>query len=181
MPKLEDACKQTLWKNFAAAIDMLREAVILCPDDLWQAERKFFYLTYHTAIFLDYYLTKPVSDFVPVLPYTISDSSSLPPETIDDVLPDRFYGRQEILDYLSSIREKCRKLIDRSTADEFMERWIEPSEINLHGLCPSLVVNYSLLDILLYNLRHVQHHVGQLNYILRQKIGKAPGWISHAG
>ena len=67
------------------------------------------------------------------------------------------------------------------TADKLMERWIDQSEINLHGLCPPLVINYTMLDILFYNLRHVQHHVGQLNYILRQKINRAPEWISHAG
>ena len=178
---MEDSYKQTLWKNFTAAIDMLKEAVILCPDDLWQTERRFFYLTYHTTIFLDYYLTKPVKDFVPTLPYTIADASSLPPEAVDDVLPNKFYSRQEILGYLIAIREKCRKMTMSLTADKLMERWIDQSEISLHGLCPALVINYTMLDILFYNLRHVQHHVGQLNYILRQKINRAPEWISHAG
>jgi len=65
---VEDSFRETLWKNFAAAIDMLKEDVNLCPDDLWQTDRKFFYLTYHTTIFLDYYLTKPVRYFEPALP-----------------------------------------------------------------------------------------------------------------
>jgi hypothetical protein len=178
--KMKDSFKKTFWKNFAAEIDMLKEAVMLCPDDLWQTDRKFFYLTYHTTIFLDYYLTQPVKEFVPTLPYTITDSSSLPAEAVDDVIPNKFYSRQEILDYLTSIREKCREVTILTTDDKLTERWIDPSEINLHGLCPSMVINYTLLDILFYNLRHVQHHVGQLNYILRQRINKAPEWISHA-
>jgi hypothetical protein len=31
--------------------------------------------------------------------------------------------------------------------------------------------------ILLYDLRLVQHHVAQLNLILRQRAGPAPSWI----
>lgn len=177
---MEDKFKECLWINFAAEIDMLRNAVTMMPDELWQKEKKFFYLTYHTTIFLDFYLTKPVKDFAPALPYTIVDSNSLPEECIDDVIPNKFYTRHEILDYLTVIREKCRKIIILSASDRLIERWIDPSEINLHGLCPSLVTTYSVLDILFYNFRHVQHHVGQLNLLLRQKINKAPEWISHA-
>lgn len=175
---MEDLYKQVLWKNFAAAIDMLKEAIVLCPDDLWQAEPKFFYLTYHTTVFLDYYLTYPVKDFVPALPYSITDADSLPAEAVDDVIPDKFYSRQEVLDWLTAIREKCRKMTVLSTTDKLMKGWINQSEIELHGLCPSLVQNYTVLEILFYNLRHVQHHVGQLNYILRQRINQAPAWIS---
>lgn len=76
---MEGLYKETLWKNFAAAIDILKGAVKLCPDELWQEDRKFFYLTYHTTIFLAYYLTRPVRDFTASLPYTITDpGKSLP-------------------------------------------------------------------------------------------------------
>jgi len=177
---MENSYQETLWKNFAAAIDMLREAITFCPDDLWQTEPKFFYLTYHTVIFLDYYLTNPVKEFVPALPYTITNSNSLPAEAVDDVIPNKFYTRQEILDHLTSIREKCRRATILSTPDKLNERWIDQAEIKLHDLCPALVIGYTVLDIHFYNLRHVQHHVGQLNFLLRQRINNAPGWISQA-
>jgi len=35
----------------------------------------------------------------------------------------------------------------------------------------------SFLELLLYNLRHVQHHAAQLNLILRQETDSAPGWV----
>ena len=177
---MEDKFKECLWVNFAAAIDMLKNAVALCPDELWWQDKKFFYLSYHTTIFLDFYLTKPVKDFAPTLPYTIVDSNGLPAEAVDDVIPNRVYSQQEVLDYLSIIRDKCKTLIIRSSEDQLMERWIDPSEIDLHGLCPSLVTNYTVLEILFYNFRHVQHHAGQLNLLLRQKINKGPEWVSHA-
>lgn len=174
-----DTFKQCLWTNFGAAIDMLKNAITLCPDELWDKEKKFFYITYHTTIFLDYYLSNPVTSFQPTLPYTITDASKLPAEAIDDVIPNKCYNKQEILTYLSSIREKCKKSITLATQDKLTERWIEDAEINMHGLCPSTVTNYTVLEILFYNFRHVQHHVAQLNLILRQKINMAPEWVSH--
>lgn len=175
---MEEQFKQALWKNFGAAIDMLKNEVALCPDELWQNEKKFFYMAYHTAIFLDYYLAQPVKDFKPALPYTIIDASKLPAGAIDDVIPDRFYTRQEVIEYLNLARVKCKKLITLSSSDKLMQRWIEDDEINLHGLCPSIVENYTILEILFYNFRHVQHHVAQLNFILRQNIDKVVDWVA---
>ncbi len=172
--------KDCLWKNFGAAIDMLKNAIVVCPDELWQKEKKFFYLAYHTVIFLDYYLTSPVKYFEPDLPYTITDDDKLPTDAIDDVIPNMFYSKEEFLSYLSSIREKCKNLATLSSEQKLQERWITDAEINMHGLCPKLVENYTVLEILFYNFRHVQHHVAQLNFILRQKLNIASDWVSHA-
>ncbi len=170
--------KQSLWKNFGASMDMLRDAIALCPEEVWYSEKKFFYMAYHTIIFLDYYFTIPVAGFVPALPYTITDK--LPAEAIDDVIPNRFYDKQEMLAYLATIRNKGKRLVMEATEEKLNGRWIKAEEIDLHGLCPSLVTEYTVLEILFYNLRHVQHHVGQLNLLLRQKINQAPDWISLA-
>jgi len=179
--EMEEKFKRCLSDNFVAAIDMLSNAVALCPDELWHREKKVFYLAYHTTIFLDYYLTIPARDFKPALPYTIVDESTLPPEAIDDVMPDRYYSRQDVLTCLVLMRKKCRALIMFSDGDRLMQRWIADSEVNLHGLCPSTVRNYTVLEIIFYNFRHVQHHVGQLNLLLRQHTGQAPGWVAMAG
>jgi len=172
--------RDSLWKNFAAMIDMLRDIITLCPEELWKKEKKIYYMVYHTSIFLDYYLTSPVKDFHPGLPFTIGDPENLPEGAIDDVIPDNFYSKKELLAYISSIRAKCKKLVIETPVEIFGQRWIKDDEINMHGLCPSVVINYTLLDILLYNFRHVQHHVGQLNLLLRQKANVAAEWISQA-
>jgi uncharacterized damage-inducible protein DinB len=38
-------------------------------------------------------------------------------------------------------------------------------------------MDYSMFEIALYNLRHVQHHTGQINLLLRQNTGNAPEWV----
>jgi hypothetical protein len=166
--------RTTLWQNFGAAIAMLRNAV--ATEEMWQEKRQFFYLSYHTAIFLDYYLSRPPRDFSPMLPYALADPERLPPGAIDDVLPLRHYRREEMEAYLLKVHEKCKSLIVNASDADFESAWIRPDEVSVHGLCPSVVEEYSLLEILFYNFRHVQHHVGQLNLLLRQELGRAPDW-----
>lgn len=156
---------------------MLRQAIAGCAEETWQARGKFFYLSYHTVIFLDYYLSHPVRDFEAALPYALADPEALPPGAIDDVLPARPYSREEMEAYLLRIRLKCKNLIMNAPAADFPACWIQPGEVALHGLCPGAVREYTLLEILLYNFRHVQHHTGQLNLLLRQEQGAAPDWV----
>jgi hypothetical protein len=33
-------------------------------------------------------------------------------------------------------------------------------------------------ELALDNLRHVQHHTAQINWVLRERTGSAPGWIT---
>ncbi|ASZ14982.1 hypothetical protein CK934_16795 [Chitinophaga sp. MD30] len=159
---------------------MLSSIIQTCPDELWQKDKQFFFMTFHVTIFLDYYLTIPVNTFKPPLTYTIGDWNQLPPEAIDDVLPDEFYSKEQLIAYLSAIRAKCKKLIHNTPVEGFTERWIAGEDVEMHGLCPSLVINYSVLEILVYNLRHIQHHVAQLNLLLRQKANLAVDWISQS-
>ena len=161
--------KESLWTQFGASIDMLKNAITMWPEDSWQSDKRFFYTAYHVIVFLDYYLTNPPDDFISLLPFTITETGA-PPEAIDDVVPDRIYSKQEFLDYLKTSREKCYALIANLTEEKLSERWVETQG----GM------NYSLLEILLYNMRHVQHHTAQLNMMLRQKINDAPEWVGRA-
>jgi len=163
--------KESLWTQFGASIDMLKNAVALWPEDFWEADKKFFYTAYHTLVFLDYYLTIPApKEFSSSLPFTLTDSGEIPEEAIDDIIPNKIYSKQELLDYLQSSREKCYGIISNLTEEKLEERWIEEDG----GM------DFAFLEILLYNMRHVQHHAAQLNMMLRQKINDAPRWVSRA-
>jgi hypothetical protein len=162
--------RESLWKQFGASIDMLKNAIILWPEENWNTNKKFFYNAYHCLIFLDYYLTIPSKIFSSPLPFTITGPDDMPVDAIDDLIPGRIYSKTELLDYLQSNREKCYTLIAGLTEEKLEERWIE-EEGNM---------NYSVLEILLYNMRHVQHHAAQLNLLLRHGINDAPGWVSRA-
>ncbi|MBK8983586.1 MAG: DinB family protein [Ignavibacteria bacterium] len=168
--------KDGLWKQFGASIDTLKNAIEMWPEEYWNTDRKFFYIVFHTMIFLDYYLTIPPDNFSSGLPFKIAARGEELKEAVDDVTPERVYSKKEMLDYLEACREKCHKLIGGLSEEKIKQVWIEkPDELS-----PPDILHYTTLEILLYNMRHVQHHSAQLNMILRKKINNSPDWVSHA-
>ena len=79
--------------------------------------------------------------------------------------PDRVYTKGELQTYLDHGREKCRQRIAAMTDEQARRR------------CGFDWLDISMTEILLYNLRHVQHHAGQLNLILKQTADSAPRWV----
>ncbi|CAN5588973.1 hypothetical protein BH11BAC5_BH11BAC5_15810 [soil metagenome] len=159
---MEESLKESLWNQFGASIDMLENAIEFCPVDHWDTGNKFWYNAFHCLFFLDYYLTMEPANFSPPAPFKLSE--------FEDVLPSRVYTKMELMGYLQSCREKCHYLIAGITEGKLNERWINVSQ----------TMNYSVLEILLYNMRHVQHHAAQLNLLLRQSMSDAPHWVSRA-
>ncbi|MDQ3021178.1 MAG: DinB family protein [Bacteroidota bacterium] len=157
---MTDSFKTILWKQFGATIDMFENAVDACPDSLWNDGSQFWYNAYHTMFFLDYYLSEEPDKFMPPEPYTLSEFDP------DGVLPERVYDKPELVSYIKFCREKCRKLISTLSDENLEKRFINRYR------------NYSRLEILLYNMRHVQHHTGQLNLLLRQSGNEPPDWVS---
>lgn len=162
---MTDAWKGMLWSQFGAAIDMLENAILACPDELWgDRERRpeFWYTVYHTLFFLDLYLSGTLDGFAPPAPFTLDEIDPA------GVLPPRVYTRDELGAYLRHGREKCRASIAALT-DETAGR-----------VCSFPWLRLAYGELLLDNLRHVQHHAAQLNLILRQATDSAPGWVSQA-
>ena len=173
---MDQPTRQVFSANFDAGLQMLSHAVRICPDGLWQQHGRFYHLAYHTVIFADYYLTHPVRDFAPMLPYHLADPDDLPETAVDDVLPESAISRNQLLTFIEHIQKKNREFWAKDV--DFEKRWIETDEIALHGLCPALVQQYSVTEIMFYNLRHLQHHAGQLNLLLRQH-GQTPcDWVA---
>jgi hypothetical protein len=164
--------KQTLWNQFGASIDMLHNAVELCPEELMHSNKRIFYTIYHTIFFLDYYSTIPPRNVSPLLPYTLKAEHEIPEEALDDIVPDRLYSKAELIQYLLACRERCRKMIDGLTEESLQARFVEEPDWG-----PK---DYPVLEIFLYNMRHVQHHAAQLNLYLRQHLNTAPGWVRRA-
>ena len=170
---MDKSIKEIFWNQFGASIDMLINVISICPDDYFLTHRRFYYIAFHSSIFLDYYLTIPPSDFSPLLSFTQKEPKDRPGEAIDDLIPDIIYSKQEIVGYLEQSREKCKQLIYSLTDENLSQRFKEGDEPN--------DMDYPILEILLYNLRHTQHHTAQLNMLLRQDIDKQIEWSFRAG
>ncbi|MHC4945238.1 MAG: DinB family protein [Planctomycetota bacterium] len=157
--------KTIIWQQFGAAIDTLEQALVACPEELWgdrSRRPEYWYTVYHTLFWLDLYLFGPAEGFEPPAPFGLEE---LDPA---GVLPERVYSKEELLNYLEHGRKKCwitiETLPEEKAQQRFKYAWGEAS----------------FAELLLYNMRHVQHHAAQLNLILRQGIDAAPRWVAKA-
>jgi len=160
---MDSVWNTALWQQFGASIDMLENALLACPDGLWgdrSQQPEYWYLVYHTLFFLDLYLSGSVKGFTPPVPFTLDE---LDPAGI---MPERVYEKNELQTYLRHCREKCRVTIETLTDERARQN------------CVFSWGEVSFAELLLDNMRHVQHHAAQLNLILRQKIDSAPHWVS---
>ncbi len=165
---MENAWRTALWLQFGAAINTLENALLACPDSLWNERlwrdppppyfppqfSEFWYVTYHTLVWLDLYLSGvPEEEFAPPAPF--------PQGEIDSVAaaPERPYTREELRAYLASTRQKCHATLAALT-DEQARRTVE------YPWSQGQAVSY--LELLLYAMRHVQEHAAHLSLFLGQ-------------
>lgn len=154
---------QILWNQLGAAIDSMERAINACPEKVWGDKagyHEFWYMAYHTLFFLDYYLSETDKGFQPPKPFTLGE---LDPS---GVLPDRVYTKEEMLTYLEFGRKKAQDKLNKI------------SEQGLLKPCGFEHKDFTVAELMIYNTRHVQHHMAQLNLLLRQKINDAPKWVS---
>ena len=158
------AWREPVESQFLAALEMLGNAMRACPPRLWDdpdvpVARRFWYLAFHTLFWLDRYLEPLEKDHRPPAPFTLGE---LDPA---GVYPDRTYTPLELLAYLEYGRSRCRAAL--GALDE--ERAASRSGFERREM--------SVLELHLYNMRHVMHHTGQLQILLRQGGVEPPRWV----
>ena len=165
---MEASWSAALWRQFGAAIDMLDNALAACPAPLW-TERlwstppssefppqfaEFWYVSFHALVWLDLYLSGvPEEEFAPPSPFAQGELDS------EGTMPEQPYTREELRAYLASTRQKCHDTLLALTD----EQALRPVEYPWSGGQP-----VSFLELLLYNMRHVQEHAAQLSLFLGQ-------------
>lgn len=151
--------RTSIWYQFGASLDMLENAILMCPDKYWDTESKIWYSAYHCIFWTDYYLSTKPENFQPPVPFTFSEFDAT------GKLPERTYTKMELVSYLDHCRGKARFLISELTVEKLNDRWVNEYK------------NFTILEILMYNMRHIQHHAAQMNMLLRQTINNSPKWV----
>jgi len=154
--------KKVIRSQYLAALEMLKQAVEICPDALWNAPKdknKFWQVAYHALFYAHLYLQKNVSDFVPWVKH--QDGFEQPGRT--DGAAAAAYGREEILAYLAicqeEVSEKTRTL-DLEAPSGF--EWLP----------------FGKLELQIYNIRHIQQHAGELYERLGARESIDVDWVS---
>jgi hypothetical protein len=149
---MTDFVKAILKSQFEAALAMLKQCVEACPLEHWEgkiANDTFRQVAYHTLFFADLYLT-PNEDA-----FSLRD---LHHRGGDERGPTVSAGlsKDETLAYLLN----CRQKMIETLAAETQESLQGPSGFSYR--------RFSRCELHVNNIRHVQHHVGQLSAYLRR-------------
>ena len=150
-----------------ASLAMLRKAVEDCPDALWNRgsdDNAFWQIAYHTLYYAHLYLSKSDDAFV-AWPKHIEDYPHMgrlpwPPNDLPKIGDP--YTKDDIFEYFGYIDERLPGFVAATpTEDPAGFFWLPFTRGELH----------------FYNIRHIQHHAGQLIERLRQATGNGVDWV----
>jgi|WetSurMetagenome_2_1015567.scaffolds.fasta_scaffold175542_2 hypothetical protein len=154
--------------QYYAALEMLRLAVTKCPDILWDDpndKNKFWHIAFHTLFYTHLYLQVSESQFVPWAKqrkdYQFLGRLPWPPH--EQVVIGEPYTKEEVLEYLELCRAQAREMLA-------LTDW--EAETSGFSWLP-----FGKLDLQLYNLRHIQHHTGELMERLGTRAGIDVDWV----
>lgn len=159
------ATRAAIRSQFEAALAMLADAVRQCPAECWTAgvtRMSCWYVAYHTLFYADLYLSRDETGFQ--LPaYARNDDMTQGESGWSGPPPDP----ADLLRHIDMILEKLHRMLDAETE----ETLAEPSGF------PWMNKRINRLELYLYNIRHIQHHTGQLSAHLRTKADIGVRWV----
>jgi hypothetical protein len=158
--------KKELTSQYIASFQMLKISIEKCPDALWvdnSYKNIFWQVIYHTLHYTNLYLPKTEESFKFWEKHInnwhrfehLHGSLKQNEETFK-------YSKSELMEYANLIANK-------------VENRVMEEELNVQCGFDWLPMNK--LELHLYNLRHLQHHIGQLNERLSQHGITGLTWI----
>ena len=168
---MENYWQKIIGRQFAAAIQMIQTAVKACPDDLWDDRTEgtpFWHLAYHALFYTDFYLSENDETFKPV-DFHNDNANFLPGDYKQFggivTTPDTAFTRKQLLNYSEHCLSKCDDTFGKLTTEQALER------------CGFWWYELNVGEFLLNNLRHAQHHAGQLTLLLRRHADTGIIWF----
>ncbi len=161
-------CHDVLRSQFRAALAMLEQAIERCPAPLWNDPSDkvpFWRIAYHALFYTHLYLQDSVEAFTPWSGhrehYQFLGPLPWPPHALPAI--GEPYAVEDLRAYLSFCRQQIEDRIARVDLDA------------ASGF-PWLPMNK--LELLLYTLRHLQQHTGELMERLGTRAAIDVDWIS---
>ncbi|MDE0222883.1 MAG: hypothetical protein OXJ90_26685 [Spirochaetaceae bacterium] len=153
----EETIRAAFVSQYQAGLDMLEAAVRACPDGAWDNPtyvNRYWHIAYHALFYVHLYLFPTLSAHT-----AWSGHRDGAHDLGQDVEP---YSRESILKFLTFRRGHMRRRIDT---------------LDLSGESRFPWLPFGPAERLAYNLRHLQHHAGQLSERIRQDTGEGVGWV----
>jgi hypothetical protein len=171
-----------LLSQFEASLAMLRECLVKCPPDQWNSpvgKYPFWQVAYHVLCFVDCYLSPSNDDWHP----RAGDprGGTFHPAgraELDEEYPSRRFSQQELIAYCDLCHEKARVVLAGDLAPPHLAPPDATPETDESLAMPSGFAHlpFTRAELHLYNVRHAQHHTGQLTAFLR-RVSVDTGWV----
>lgn len=153
--------------QYTAALRMMRRVIENCPDALWDDpsfDNRFWHVAYHALFYTHLYLSPSEAEFKPWERsrenQQFMGKSPWPPH--DPVPVDKPYTQKELLEYEELVESNVELLVQNVPLESGSGfSWISLGRFELH----------------IYNIRHLQHHTGQLIERLRAATGSGVDWV----
>ncbi len=160
--------KTVIISQYRASLKMLMNVIEKCPDNLWEDasyESAYWRIVYHALFFTALYMSKDEQQFVRWSKH-IADYNDLGSLAEDGqpLIIAEIYQKGELMDYAQSISDSVEVFVIDKFEDDSGFYWLPMTKFELH----------------IYNIRHLQHHTGQLIERLHQNGISGIGWVRQA-
>jgi hypothetical protein len=158
--------KAALISQYKAGLKMLAEVIERCPDRLWDDDSyasAYRRIVYHSLFYTAFYLSESADKFIPWEKHLhgYNQLGQFNDENQPLVIIAT-YSKTDLLNYTQYISENVAECVNNTNeGDESGFYWIAMDKFELH----------------LYNIRHLQHHTGQLIERLHQNGISGIGWV----
>jgi hypothetical protein len=159
--------RQSTLAQYRAGLDMVGQAIDLCPDELWlsnEYKNRFWHLAYHSLFYTHLYVQPAETDFRPWAKH-VPNSNYLGPRPWAKDEPFEIpepYAKPDVQEYLKLCRAEVEKQVP-------LVRFEDNSGFSW--------LPFNKLELQFYNIRHLQHHTGQLIERLRNVADIGVGWV----
>jgi hypothetical protein len=158
--------QEAIRSQYHAALEMLRQAIVKCPESLWDDpadKNRFWHVAYHTLFYTHLYLQDSREAFKP---WSGDRQGYASLRAGDRAKIGEPCSKEEVLAYLQfcweQVTEKMAALDLEAEASGF--HWLP----------------FGKLELQLYNIRHISQHLGELMERLGARASIDVDWVSKA-
>jgi hypothetical protein len=154
--------KDVIKSQYHASLEMFRQVVEACPENLWadgDYRNQFWNIAAHTLFYTHFYLHRAEDAYEPWTGIDINSRTFDPPEDDEEKVPAT---KGEVMDYLDFLKTRIDPMVDDlDLATESGFYWLP----------------FNKLELQFYNIRHVMQHTGELGERLWQAAGIETPWV----
>ena len=160
--------KKSIISQFLASLEMLRETIQKCPDEVWLDDSRkpgFWQVAYHALFYVHLYIQPSGADFKAWEKhrpdYQFLGALPWPPHNRPNIREP--FTKADVLEYLDFCCDEIRTVVpglDLAAGSGF--DWLPMSKLELQ----------------FYSLRHLMQHTGELSERLNAQTGQEINWRS---